>query len=76
MVRHNNVPKGVSLLYKLILKAYGKITPLFPVELSRITSTDDTTNYIYKGGSGGDEGKFQLVASPALEKAVQGVNTR
>ena len=69
LVRHNNVPDGVSLLYKLISKAYGKNVPLIPVEPSRITSTDDTTNYIYEGRSGGDEGNFRLVASQALENA-------
>ena len=69
LVRHNKVPEGVSLFYKLISKTYGRNIPLIPVETSRITSTDDTTNYIYEGVSGGDEGKFQLVASPALQKA-------
>lgn len=46
LVRHNNVPDGVSLLYKLISKAYGRNVSLIPVQPSLITSTDDTTNYI------------------------------
>ena len=46
LVRHNEVPEGVSLLHKLISKAYGGNIPLIPVAPSRITSTDDTTNYI------------------------------
>ena len=69
LVRYKNLPEGVSLLYKLISKSYGKNVPLIPFKLSQITSTYDTTNYIHKGVSGGDKAKFQLVASQALEEA-------
>ena len=51
LVRHNKVPEGVSLFYKLISKAYGRNITLIPDEPSRITSTDDTINYIYEKGS-------------------------
>ena len=48
MVRHNNVPEEVSLLYKISCKAYKRSILLVPVEYYELTSTEDTTGYIYK----------------------------
>ena len=66
-IRDNDTPKGVSLLYDMILKAHNNLL-IAPVIPALVLSTDDKVNYICEG-EGKREGSFWLVGSRSLLKA-------